>query len=110
MIAAPHLLPQRGVHKSFDDCWTCLSIFKAEKLYKSNKQNKYKMPSPNTYSSEEPADLNIDPNPATDPSSSSAANTSQNPTTQTKTPAEEEADRLYEERIEEEYAKREGGA
>jgi hypothetical protein len=70
------------------------------------------MPSPNTYSNEKSGDSNIDPNSATDSSipSFSAADTSQNLATQTKTPAEEEADRLYEERIEEEYAKREGGA
>ncbi|RDW66408.1 hypothetical protein BP6252_10043 [Coleophoma cylindrospora] len=33
-----------------------------------------------------------------------------NPSTGAKTAEQEEADRLYEERIEEEYAKREGGA
>jgi hypothetical protein len=57
----------------------------------------------------------ISPNSTTDgslPESTAAQptqNTTQN-TTQTKTEAEEAADRLYEERIEEEYAKREGGA
>ncbi|KAH7116238.1 hypothetical protein B0J11DRAFT_539511 [Dendryphion nanum] len=40
------------------------------------------------------------------PSTQSVASQSQ----QEKTEAEREADRLYEERIEEEYAKREGGA
>ncbi|TVY50531.1 hypothetical protein LCER1_G006712 [Lachnellula cervina] len=41
---------------------------------------------------------------------SGAAQTVSNTTSHTKTEAEEEADRLYEERIEDEYAKREGGA
>jgi hypothetical protein len=61
---------------------------------------------------EKPSNLNVEPNPATDSSisNSSAAPADMNPALQTKTEAEEAADRLYEERIEEEYAKREGGA
>jgi hypothetical protein len=67
---------------------------------------------PTNLSGEKPV---ISPNSTTDgslPESTAAQptqNTTQN-TTQTKTEAEEAADRLYEERIEEEYAKREGGA
>jgi len=67
---------------------------------------------PITTATEKPSNSNIIPNPITDseiPSSTSAVQTSNN-TTKTKTEAEEAADRLYEERIEEEYAKREGGA
>lgn len=70
------------------------------------------MPIPTTHSGEKPANTSIEINPATDasvPNSSAAAHISQNPA-QTKTPAEEAADRLYEERMEDEYAKREGGA
>jgi hypothetical protein len=67
---------------------------------------------PTNLSGEKPG---ISPNSTTDgslPEPTSAQptqNTTQN-TTQTKTEAEEAADRLYEEGIEEEYAKREGGA
>jgi len=67
---------------------------------------------PTATTTEKPSNSNITPNPITDseiPSSTSAAQTSNN-TTKTKTEVEEAADRLYEERIEEEYAKREGGA
>jgi hypothetical protein len=73
-----------------------------------------KMPIPMV--GEKPSTSNIEPNPATDssiPGSATAqANTGTGTSTssQTKTEAEEAADRLYEERIEEEYAKREGGA
>jgi len=63
---------------------------------------------------EKPPTSNIEPNPATDSSVSGSAaaqaNTDTSTSQQTKTEAEEAADRLYEERIEEEYAKREGGA
>lgn len=71
-----------------------------------------KMPIPNTHSGEKPAISSIEPNPATETSipTSSSATHSQNSAIQKKTPAEEAADRLYEERIEDEYAKREGGA
>lgn len=71
------------------------------------------MPLPLFSSTEKPSNSNIEPNPTTDSSipSSGAAQTSSNaPAIQQKTEAEEAADRLYEERIEEEYAKREGGA
>lgn len=68
------------------------------------------MPS-TTGSGEKPSNSSIQPNPATDSSipMSGAAQTAST-TSHTKTEAEEAADRLYEERIEEEYAKREGGA
>lgn len=70
------------------------------------------MPIPTFTSSETPSNSNIAPDPVTD-SSIPTSNASQ-PATNTapgqKTEAEEAADRLYEERIEEEYAKREGGA
>jgi hypothetical protein len=61
---------------------------------------------------EKPSNSNVEPNPATDSSipTSSAALADTNPALQAKTEAEEAADRLYEERIEEEYTKREGGA
>jgi len=49
------------------------------------------------------------PTPDSSTPTSSTAQTS-NITSPTKTEAEEAADRLYEERIEDEYAKREGGA
>jgi len=64
-----------------------------------------------TGSSEKPSNSNIEPSPATDYSTStSGAAQTTNTTSHTKTEAEEAADRLYEERIEEEYDKREGGA
>lgn len=65
-----------------------------------------------TGSGEKPSNSNIEPNPVTDSSipGSGSAQTATNTITHTKTEAEEAADRLYEERIEEEYAKREGGA
>jgi hypothetical protein len=61
---------------------------------------------------DKPANANIESNLATEASIPSASSMAleQNPSIQTKTEAEEAADRLYEERIEEEYAKREGGA
>ena len=61
---------------------------------------------------EKPSNMNVEPNPVTDSSipSSSAAQADCSPASQAKTEAEEAADRLYEERMEEEYAKREGGA
>lgn len=59
------------------------------------------MPSRTTEPSSNPT-----PDPTTTPATSQGV---PNPAT-TKTGAEEAADRLYEERIEEEYAKREGGA
>jgi len=71
------------------------------------------MPVPVATYSETPSNSNISPNPVTDseiPNSSAAQNSTTSQTTHTKTEAEEAADRLYEERIEEEYAKREGGA
>jgi hypothetical protein len=53
----------------------------------------------------------IELNPEIDSSTpNSAAQGNANTSSQTKTEAEETADSLYEERIEEEYAKREGGA
>lgn len=63
-----------------------------------------------TGSGEKPSNSNIEPNPTMGSSTSGTAQTATNTTSQTKTEAEEVADRLYEERIEEEYAKREGGA
>ncbi|TVY78366.1 hypothetical protein LSUE1_G004854 [Lachnellula suecica] len=57
-------------------------------------------------SGEKPSNSSIKPNTTTE----FATQTSTNTTSHTKTEAEEAADRLYEERIEEEYAKREGGA
>ncbi len=61
---------------------------------------------------ETPSNSSIEPNPTTDSSipNSTAAQANTNVTPQMKTEAEEAADRLYDERIEEEYAKREGGA
>jgi hypothetical protein len=61
---------------------------------------------------EKPSNSSVEPNPATDSEipKSSAAQADATTSAQTKTEAEEAADRLYEERIEEEYAKREGGA
>jgi hypothetical protein len=61
---------------------------------------------------EKPSNSTVEPNTVTDSSipSSSAAQAGSSPAPQAKTEAEEVADRLYEERIEEEYAKREGGA
>ncbi|PMD23075.1 hypothetical protein NA56DRAFT_644644 [Hyaloscypha hepaticicola] len=61
---------------------------------------------------EKPSNSTVEPNPVTDSSipSSSAAQADSSPAPQAKTEAEEAADRLYEELIEEEYAKREGGA
>jgi len=66
------------------------------------------MPIPTTFSDEKPSNSDTMPSPQAPADAKTDANT--HPTTQTKTEAEEEADRLYEERIEEEYAKREGGA
>ena len=70
------------------------------------------MPIPTLTASETPSNSNIEPNPVTDSSipTSNASQPATNPALQQKTEAEEAADRLYEERIEEEYAKREGGA
>ena len=68
------------------------------------------MPSRTT---ETPSNSNIIPNPTTDseiPSSTASQTETAPNTSKAKTEAEEAADRLYEERIEEEYAKREGGA
>jgi hypothetical protein len=61
---------------------------------------------------EKPSNLSVEPNTATDASipNSSPAQAETNTSSQRKTEAEEAADRLYEERIDEEYAKREGGA
>ncbi|RDL41791.1 uncharacterized protein BP5553_01770 [Venustampulla echinocandica] len=71
------------------------------------------MPNATTSSGEKPSNSSNVPNPTTDPSiptsGSAQATHTPNPP-KTKTEAEEAADRLYEERIEEEYAKREGGA
>lgn len=69
-------------------------------------------------SNETPSSSNITLNPVTDseiPSSTASQSSSSAPghassTAHIRTEAEEAADRLYEERIEEEYAKREGGA
>ena len=66
------------------------------------------MPIPTSFSDETPSHLNTEPNLTGD--SSNPASARSQASTQTKTEAELEADRLYEERIEEEYAKREGGA
>jgi hypothetical protein len=56
----------------------------------------------------------VEPNPAADAAipnlSATQAEANTSSQTKTKTDTEEAADRLYEERIEEEYAKREGGA
>jgi len=61
---------------------------------------------------EKPSNSSVEPNASTDSSipNSAVAQGNTNTSSQTKTEAEEAADRLYEERIEEEYAKREGGA
>ncbi len=60
---------------------------------------------------EKPSNSNVEPNPITDSSiTSTTAAQDTHTSSQTKSEAEEEADRLYEERIEDEYAKREGGA
>jgi hypothetical protein len=61
---------------------------------------------------EKPSNSSVEPNPATDALilNSSAAQAEASTSSQRKTEVEEAADRLYEERIEEEYAKREGGA
>lgn len=61
---------------------------------------------------ETPSNSSIESNPATDAAvlSPSTTQAAADASPQTKTEAEEAADRLYEERIEEEYAKREGGA
>jgi hypothetical protein len=70
------------------------------------------MPIPTFTASETPSNSSSVPNPVTD-SSIPTSGASQPATTtapQQKTEAEEAADRLYEERMEEEYAKREGGA
>ncbi|KUJ20348.1 uncharacterized protein LY89DRAFT_730396 [Mollisia scopiformis] len=56
---------------------------------------------PTTLSSEKPSNSNIEPNPATEPSTSSASQTITTDTAKPKSEAEEAADRLYEERIEE---------
>jgi hypothetical protein len=71
-----------------------------------------KMPIPTFTSSEMRSNSNIESNPVTDSSipTSNASQPATNTVPQQKTEAEEAADRLYEERIEEEYAKREGGA
>jgi hypothetical protein len=72
----------------------------------------FKMPIPTFTSSETPSNSNITLNPVTDSSipTSNASQPATNSAPQQKTEAEEAADRLYEERIEDEYAKREGGA
>lgn len=70
------------------------------------------MPIP-TGLSEKPntSDSTIERNPTTDSSNTGSAGGQTGPNApQNKTEPEEAADRLYEERIEEEYAKREGGA
>ena len=61
---------------------------------------------------EKPSNSTVEHNTVTDSSipSSSAAQAGSSTAPQAKTETEEAADRLYEERIEEEYAKREGGA
>lgn len=60
---------------------------------------------------ENPSNSNIEPDPAAvSVTESSIAQAATDTGSHTKTEAEEAADRLYEERIEEEYAKREGGA
>lgn len=71
------------------------------------------MPVPTATHSETPSNSNISPNPVTNsdiPTSAARQASNSNTTQAAKTEAEEAADRLYEERIEEEYAKREGGA
>ena len=70
------------------------------------------MPIPTFASGETPSNSNIEPNLVTDSSitTSNASQPATNSAPKQKTEAEEAADRLYEERIEEEYAKREGGA
>jgi hypothetical protein len=67
---------------------------------------------PTSLSSEKPSNSNVVPNPVTDSSipTSSASETITTETAKPKSEVEEAADKLYEERIEEEYAKREGGA
>jgi len=64
------------------------------------------MPGPVTIPSEKPANSDTSP----DTTATQPASNATNSTPHTKSEAEEAADRLYEERIEEEYAKREGGA
>jgi hypothetical protein len=64
---------------------------------------------PLSVAGEMPSNSDIGPNPTTISSTTNSTAT-QELSSQTKTEAEEAADRLYEERIEEEYAKREGGA
>jgi hypothetical protein len=61
---------------------------------------------------EKPSNSTVDPNQVTDSliPGSSAAQAGSSLAPQAKTEVEEAADRLYEELIEEEYAKREGGA
>lgn len=114
-FAAPQHSPQRGANRLLDSLShlpqlviSSNSIFKY--TYQTNK-SLIKMPSA-TGSSEKPSNSSIEPNPVTDSSisTSGAAQTATNTTSHTKTEAEEAADRLYEERIEDEYAKREGGA
>jgi hypothetical protein len=70
------------------------------------------MPIPTFQSSEKPLSTNIISNSVTDSSTpnSSSVPQRQNTSAPNKTEAEEAADRLYEERMEDEYAKREGGA
>ncbi|KAF4636307.1 hypothetical protein G7Y89_g1769 [Cudoniella acicularis] len=73
----------------------------------------YKMPTSTSNFGEKPSNSNTEPTPTTDsslPSAGAAPTFTDSSTVQKKTEAEEAADRLYEERIEEEYAKREGGA
>lgn len=65
---------------------------------------------PTSLSGEKPSNSSIEPNPATEPTTSSSSQTATTEAPKQKTEVEEAADRLYEERIEEEYAKREGGA
>ena len=67
---------------------------------------------PTFTSSETPSNSSIEPNAVTDPSipTSNASQPAMLTAPKEKTEAEDAADRLYEERIEEEYAKREGGA
>lgn len=86
------------------------NIFKKEIPYRTTIQE-LKMPLIIPNITENPSDLGTLP--TTDNTSTSSSNCNTNATSSTstqKTPEQEEADRLYEERIEEEYAKREGGA
>ena len=68
------------------------------------------MPGPTFIAAETPDNSSITPNPTVDTATQNSTQEPTQNTTHAKSEVEEAADRLYEERIEEEYAKREGGA